>query len=67
MKVLLDTHAFLWAVMDSDRLSDRARDLIGDSANELCLSGASAFEIAVKATKGHLLLPEDPDSYIRMR
>ena len=37
------------------------------AANELCLSAASAFEIAVKATKGHLLLPEDPDSYIRTR
>jgi PIN domain nuclease of toxin-antitoxin system len=67
MMVLLDTHAFLWAVMDSDRLSDLARDLIDDPANDLCLSAASAFEIAVKAAKGHLLLPEDPDSYIRTR
>jgi PIN domain nuclease of toxin-antitoxin system len=67
MKALLDTHAFLWAVMDSDLLSDLARDLIGDPTNELYLSAASAYEIAVKAAKGHLRLPEDPDSYIRTR
>jgi PIN domain nuclease of toxin-antitoxin system len=67
MKVLLDTHAFLWAVMGSDRLSDRARDLIDDPANDLWLSAASAYELAVKAAKGHLQLPEDPASYIRTR
>lgn len=67
MKILLDTHAFLWAVMDSDRLSDRARHLIGDPDNDLCLSAASAYEIAVKAAKGHLRLPEDPSTYIRTR
>jgi PIN domain nuclease of toxin-antitoxin system len=67
MKILLDTHAFLWAVMDSDRLSDRARHLIGDPGNDLCLSAASAHEIAVKAARGHLRLPEDPSTYIRTR
>ena len=67
MNLLLDTHAFLWAVMDDDRLSERARDLIADPDNDLCLSAASAYEIAVKAARGHLLLPEDPDSYIRTR
>lgn len=67
MRLLLDTHAFLWAVMGSDRLSGRARDLIDDAGTECCLSAASAYEIAVKAAKGHLVLPEDPDTYIRTR
>lgn len=67
MRLLLDTHAFLWAVMGSDRLSDRARGLIDDAGTECCLSAASAYEIAVKAAKGHLVLPEDPDTYIRTR
>lgn len=48
MRCLLDTHAFLWAVDDSPRLSSRAREVIEDVENELVLSVASLWEIAIK-------------------
>ena len=67
MKVLLDTHAFLWAVSDDERLSDRARDLIADPDNDVYLSAASAYEIAVKTANGRLGLPEDPATYLQTR
>jgi len=64
MRVLLDTHAFLWWIVDDPRLSDRARELIGDGQNELLLSSASGWEIAIKARLGRLDLPEDMESFI---
>ena len=44
MKVLLDTHTFLWWITDSPRLSARAREVIRDSNNELFFSAASGFD-----------------------
>lgn len=64
MRVLLDTHAFLWWIVDDPRLSDRAREVIGDGQNELLLSSASGWEIAIKARLGRLGLPEDLESFI---
>ena len=63
MRLLLDTHALLWALSDSPRLSARARSAIGDSANERIISAASAFEITTKHRLGKLpeaavLLPD---------
>ena len=48
MRLLLDTHIALWAVVDSPRLSTRARDLISDPDNEIVISAASLWEIAIK-------------------
>ena len=59
MKVLLDTHAFLWWVTDDARLSDTARDVIADGANEIHFSAASGWEIAIKARLGRLKIPDD--------
>ena len=56
MRVLLDTHAFLWAVNDSPQLSTSARSLIEDSGTELLLSVASLWEIAIKLSTGKLRL-----------
>ena len=67
MRVLLDTHAFLWATADDPNLSMFARDLILDSAHAMLFSAASAYEIAVKAARGRLELPEDPATYLRTR
>ena len=67
MRVLLDTHVFLWAAMDDPRLSAFARELIMDPTHELLLSAASAFEISVKAARGRLDLPEDPGTYVSTR
>ncbi len=67
MRVLVDTHAFLWAAADSRRLSPRAREILEDPASQLVFSAASAYEIAVKAAKGHLVLPDDAARYLATR
>jgi PIN domain nuclease of toxin-antitoxin system len=64
MRYLLDTHAFLWWITDSDLLSERVRDIITDGANTLYLSAASGWEIAIKADLGRLHLPDDPEKVI---
>jgi PIN domain nuclease of toxin-antitoxin system len=48
MRLLLDTHIALWAVADDARLSEQARDLIGDPENQERVSVASLWEIAIK-------------------
>jgi PIN domain nuclease of toxin-antitoxin system len=67
VRALLDTHAFLWWVLDSSALSDVGRDLMGDGRNDLYVSAASAMEIAIKARRGRLALPEPPESYVPSR
>jgi PIN domain nuclease of toxin-antitoxin system len=54
MRYLLDTHAYLWAVDDSSRLSRRALEIIEGEANDLVLSIASLWEIAIKLSIGKL-------------
>ena len=56
MRLLLDTHAFLWFIMGSANLSVDARVLIENPANERLLSVASLWEIAIKASLGKLTL-----------
>ena len=64
MKYLLDTHAFLWWITDDDSLSNRAREIIRDGRNELFLSAASGWEIAIKAGIGRLDLQAEPEKLI---
>ena len=54
MRALLDTHAFLWWIADSARLSGMARDVISDEANDILVSAVSAWEIATKYRIGKL-------------
>ena len=54
MRVLLDTHAFLWWVADSTKLSASAHRAIGDEDNDVFVSAASAWEIATKHRLGKL-------------
>ena len=56
MRVLLDTHTFLWFIGGDGRLSDRARSLITDPANSRLLSVGSLWEMAIKAGLGRLRL-----------
>jgi len=48
MRPLLDTHAFLWFVLDEPRLSATARDLIADPDNTVLVSAATCWETAIK-------------------
>ena len=56
MRLLLDTSSFLWFVAGSDRLSRKARELMENFDNELILSMASLWEIAIKVSIGKLEL-----------
>lgn len=64
MRLLLDTHAFLWWITDDARLSDRARRSIADQRNVVFFSAASGWEIVVKAGLGRLTLRQDPERLI---
>ena len=57
MKVLLDTHAFLWYFTADPRLSKTAAAIMADVHNELLFSMASLWEIAIKSSTGKLTLP----------
>ncbi|MCX6546350.1 MAG: type II toxin-antitoxin system VapC family toxin [Acidobacteria bacterium] len=65
MKLLLDTCAFLWIAGDASSLSKRARELFRAADNEVYLSAASAWEIAVKHALGRLPLPAPPERFVR--
>ncbi|MEA2024153.1 MAG: type II toxin-antitoxin system VapC family toxin [Actinomycetota bacterium] len=54
LRVLLDTHALLWALMEPERLSTTARGIIVDPSSVLLVSSASAWEIATKYRLGRL-------------
>jgi len=54
VRLLLDTHAFLWWLDGDRRLSSRGRRLIADETTEVFVSAASAWEIAIKAAAGKL-------------
>lgn len=67
MNVLLDTHAFLWWVIDDSQLSNTAKATIADPSNIIYLSAVSAWEIIIKERTGKLSLPEPPETYIPSR
>lgn len=54
MRVLLDTHALLWAVLSPRALSRNAAAIVADERNEILVSAASAWEIATKVRLGRL-------------
>ena len=64
MRLLLDTHSFLWFMMGSPKLSGRARSLIEDESNERLFSSASLWELAIKLSLGKLSLSEPFDVLI---
>ena len=67
MNILLDTQIFLWALTEPKRLGKKAKSLLKSKKNQLYLSAASSWEIAIKAGLGKLPLPEPPDKYISSR
>ena len=54
MKYLLDTHTLLWLLEGDERLSQRAREIIGDIDQQLFASVASLWEITIKVSIGKL-------------
>ena len=64
MRLLLDTHAFLWFMAGDARLSGPARRAIDASAGEWWLSTASIWEMAIKSSLERLMLPARASDYI---
>jgi len=66
MKLLLDTHTFLWFIDDNPRLSARAKALLESDA-DLLLSVASLWEISIKISIGKLTLTQPFDVFLRQQ
>ena len=64
MKVLLDTHTFLWFVLDDPQLSLPAKTLVEDPANDVFVSPASFWEVAIKVRLGKLDLHGPYDDFM---
>lgn len=64
MKVLIDTHIFLWYITADKRIKKRYVELISDLNNEVYLSVASVWECIIKSQLGKLILPDKPSKYI---
>ena len=54
MKYLLDTHTFIWSIMDSSKLSEKVRTIIENPNNEIFVSGITFWEIAIKTQIGKM-------------
>jgi len=67
VRLLLDTHVWLWWNTEPERLSGPTRRQIGDPANEVFLSAASVWEMAIKRRLGKLPLPEPVSAYVSRR
>ncbi len=65
MRVLFDTHAFLWIISNDPRLSPSARDTFSRQENEIILSVASVWEILLKAATGKFPFPQPVGRFLR--
>jgi PIN domain nuclease of toxin-antitoxin system len=60
VKLLLDTHIFLWSLLDPERLGRRAAMELENTSNELWLSPISLWEVLILAERGRVTLQPDP-------
>jgi len=63
MRLLLDTHVWIWMLMAPERLGD-ARSVVEDPATRVLLSSVSTWEISIKVSAGRLTLPGQIDRYL---
>jgi len=64
MRLLLDTHAFLWFLLDDPQLSQMAKDSIANPDNDIEISPASYWEIAIKISLKKYSLPEPYEQFM---
>jgi PIN domain nuclease of toxin-antitoxin system len=64
MRLLLDTHAFLWFVLDSPQLNQAAMQLIQNPAHDVLVSPVSYWEIAIKVSLGKYQIPGSFQSWM---
>jgi PIN domain nuclease of toxin-antitoxin system len=65
MRVLLDTHIWLWALTDAAAIPVSLRNRLRSTRDTFLISAASGWEIAIKASLGRLRLPVDASSFLR--
>ena len=65
MKLLLDTHIWVWSVAEDSRLTDTVRRVLGDPLHELWISSISTWEVLILAERGRLVLDPDARSWVR--
>jgi PIN domain nuclease of toxin-antitoxin system len=63
-RLLLDSHVFLWWLVNDQRLGVKARGLIQDPKNQIFVSAATTWEISIKRALGKIYAPEDMSSII---
>ena len=64
MRLLLDTHAFLWFIGETSMMSERSRRAVEDARNDVLLSVASVWELAIKASIGKIDVGEPLDDFL---
>jgi len=64
LRLLLDTHALIWALEEPERLSARARTAIGAEDAEVFVSVVSPWEMAIAKSRGRLRVPDDLESQL---
>lgn len=64
MKLLLDTHIWLWSLVDPDKLSQRVAKALRDQDNELWLSSISAWEALMLCEKGRIRVKDEPGIWV---
>ena len=64
MRLLVDTHCWLWFLLSPEKLNPASREALSDSEHVIYFSVASAWEIVIKASLGKLELPQSPSKYI---
>lgn len=67
MKVLLDTHAFLWLIGDLPNLSKKAKKIFTEKENEVLLSVASIWEMGIKVSLGKLEISQSFNKFIPLQ
>ncbi|MBO9361307.1 MAG: type II toxin-antitoxin system VapC family toxin [Thermoflexus sp.] len=65
MKLLLDTHIFLWSLLEPGRLTPAVARVLQDPTNELWLSPIMVWEVLILAEKGRVVLRPEPSTWIR--
>ena len=65
MKLLLDTHIWLWSFLEPERLGQEVCKELESLQNELWMSSISIWETLVLAEKGRIILQPDPETWVR--
>jgi PIN domain nuclease of toxin-antitoxin system len=67
VRLLLDTHCWLWYLLNPEKLNAQITEILRDPGNEVYLSAASTWEIVIKFGLGKLELPLPPSEYVPSR